>query len=109
MREEVNFKLEGKEWVELQNKAFEKLNKKANIDGFRPGKAPRDIFEKKYGKQEIVLEAADEATNKEYKRLLGENKITPIIEPKVELIKFITLIAPFTKALPLKSISSLID
>ena len=28
---------------------------------------------------------------------------------KVELIKFITLIAPFTKALPLKSISSLID
>lgn len=87
MREEVNFKLEGKEWVELQNKAFEKLNKKANIDGFRPGKAPRDIFEKKYGKQEIILEAADEATNKEYKRLLGENKITPIIEPKVELIK----------------------
>lgn len=87
MREEVNFKLEEKEWVELQNKAFEKLNKKANIDGFRPGKAPRDIFEKKYGKQEIVLEAADEATNKEYKRLLGENKITPIIEPKVELIK----------------------
>lgn len=87
MREEVNFKLEGKEWVELQNKAFEKLNKKANIDGFRPGKAPRDIFEKKYGKQEIILEAADDATNKEYKRLLGENKITPIIEPKVELIK----------------------
>ena len=87
MREEVNFKLEGKEWVELQNKAFEKLNKKANIDGFRPGKAPRDIFEQKYGKQEIMLEAADEATNKEYKRLLGENKITPIIEPKVELIK----------------------
>lgn len=87
MKEEVNFKLEGKEWVELQNKAFEKLNKKANIDGFRPGKAPRDIFEKKYGKQEIILEAADEATNKEYKRLLGENKIIPIIEPKVELIK----------------------
>ncbi len=87
MREEVNFKLEGKEWVELQDKAFEKLNKKDNIDGFRPGKAPRDIFEKKYGKQEIILEAADEATNKEYKRLLGENKITPIIEPKVELIK----------------------
>lgn len=87
MREEVNFKLEGKEWVELQDKAFEKLNKKTNIDGFRPGKAPRDIFEKKYGKQEIILEAADEATNKEYKRLLGENKIIPIIEPKVELIK----------------------
>ena len=87
MREEVNFKLEGKEWVELQDKAFEKLNKKANIDGFRPGKAPRDIFEKKYGKQEIILEAADEATNKEYKTLLGENKIIPIIEPKVELIK----------------------
>ena len=51
MREEVNFKLEGKEWVELQNKAFEKLNKKANIDGFRPGKAPRNIYEQKYGKQ----------------------------------------------------------
>ena len=53
MKQELNFKIEGKEWVSLQDEAFNKLNKDAKIDGFRPGKAPRAMFEKKYGKQEI--------------------------------------------------------
>ena len=46
MKQELEFKIEGKEWVSLQDAAFNKLNKKAKIDGFRPGKAPREIFEK---------------------------------------------------------------
>ena len=53
MKEVLNFKLEGKEWEQLQDEAFNKVNKKAKIAGFRPGKAPRNIYEKNYGKQEI--------------------------------------------------------
>ena len=33
MKQEFSFKLEGIKWEELQDKAFEKVNKKAQIDG----------------------------------------------------------------------------
>ena len=86
MKQELEFKIEGKEWVSLQDEAFNKLNKSAKIDGFRPGKAPRAMFEKKYGKQEIIFEASDMAIKKEYERILAEGKILPVIEPKIDLV-----------------------
>ncbi|MBQ2872802.1 MAG: trigger factor [Bacilli bacterium] len=86
MKQELEFKIEGIEWGKLQDEAFNKLNKDAKIDGFRAGKAPRSMFEKKYGKQEIVMEAADMAIKKEYERILTEGKILPVIEPKIDLV-----------------------
>ena len=86
MKQELEFKIEGKEWGKLQDDAFNKLNKNAKIDGFRPGKAPRDMFEKKYGKQEIIFEASDMAIKKEYERIMQEGKILPVIEPKIDLV-----------------------
>ena len=86
MKEEFNLKVSGKEWKELQDSAFEKVNKKAKIDGFRPGKAPRNVYEKNYGRQDILYEAADMAIKKEYDKLLNDKKLMPIIEPKVDLV-----------------------
>ena len=86
MKQELEFKIEGKEWAGLQDAAFNKLNKKAKIDGFRPGKAPRAMFEKQCGKQEIIFEASDMAIKKEYERILTEGKILPVIEPKIDLV-----------------------
>ena len=40
MKKVINYKVEGENWVKAQDKAFNKLNKNANIDGFRPGHAP---------------------------------------------------------------------
>ena len=87
MKQEFNLEVKGKEWLSLQDAAFEKVNKKAKIDGFRPGKAPRNVYEKAYGKQDILYEAADMAIKKEYSRLLNKEKIMPVIEPKVDLVK----------------------
>ena len=87
MKQEFEFNLKGKEWGTLQDAAFEKVNKKAKIDGFRPGKAPRNVYEKKYGTQEILFEAADMAIKGEYERLLTKEKVMPVIEPKVDLVK----------------------
>ena len=87
MKEEFSLKVKGKEWKELQDTAFEKVNKKAKIDGFRPGKAPRNVYEKNYGVQDILFEAADMAIKKEYERLLTKEKVMPVIEPKVDLVK----------------------
>lgn len=87
MKQEFSLELKGKEWVSLQDSAFEKVSKKAKVDGFRPGKAPREMYEKKYGKQDILYEAADMAIKKEYERLLTKEKVMPVIEPKVDLVK----------------------
>ena len=87
MKQEFNLVVKGKEWEELQNVAFEKVNKEAKIDGFRKGKAPRNVYEKKYGKQDILFEAADMAVKKEYERILTKEKVMPVIEPKVDLVK----------------------
>ena len=53
MKQEFDLVVKGKEWVSLQDAAFEKVSKDAKIDGFRPGKAPRAMYEKKYGKKQV--------------------------------------------------------
>ena len=47
MKKQVNYKVNGEEWKEAKDKAFNKLVKKVKIDGFREGKVPRNVFEKK--------------------------------------------------------------
>lgn len=83
---EVKVKVEGKEWEKALDDAFLRANAKVTIDGFRPGKAPKDVFLKKHGKESLFLDAADIAMNKEYIRILEENKELDIIsQPQVEL------------------------
>lgn len=87
MKKVVNYKVEKEDWKKAQDEAFNKLNKKAKIDGFRPGKAPRNIFEKHYGKQEIIYEAADKLINDKFHELLSDDKLIPVVEPKIEPVK----------------------
>ena len=69
---EIEIEIVGKEWEEALDKAFKKANKNAKIDGFRPGKAPKDVFIKKYGKQSLYMDAADSAADMAYQKLLKE-------------------------------------
>ena len=75
MKKVINYVVEKEIWEQAQEKAFNKLNKNAKIDGFRPGKAPRNIFEKKYGKEEILLEAADALIHEKYHDIIEHDKI----------------------------------
>ena len=83
---EIVIKIEGKEWEDALDKAFVQANKKAKIDGFRPGKAPKDVFMKKYGKESLFMDAADLVLNDAYKKMLDENKDIEIVaQPSVAL------------------------
>lgn len=86
MKKEVNYKVKDAEWNEAKDKAFSKLNAKHSIDGFRKGKAPRNVFEKKFP-GEIVMEAANELIDKKYRELIMDKDNRPIIEPKVNIVK----------------------
>lgn len=82
-----NYKVEGSEWSNALDKAFNKINKKVKIDGFRQGKAPRNIYEKKYGKTDLYVEASDELVHQYYHKLIDEKNIIPVAEPQVNLVK----------------------
>ena len=84
-KHEITIKISGEEWEKAQNKAFEKRNKNAKIDGFRPGKAPKDVFIKHYGKESLYFDAADNLVNEAYQQALEKEKLVPVCEPKVDI------------------------
>lgn len=86
MKKEINYKVKGEKWNEAKDKAFNKLNSKRKIDGFRQGKATKNIFEKKFP-GEIVMEAANELIDKKYREIIMDKDIKPVLEPKVNIVK----------------------
>lgn len=86
MEKEILVKFEGEEWQDALNQAFEKANKTAKIDGFRPGKAPKDVFLKKYGIGVLFEEAAEILLEDAYKKVMEDNKDLQIVaQPRVEI------------------------
>lgn len=84
---EIKVEITGKDWEKKLDETFKKIIKKVKIDGFRPGKAPRNIYEQKYGKQSIVVEAVDSCMNEAYVKALKEFKGEPIMQPTVGIEK----------------------
>lgn len=83
---EINVTIEGEDWQKAIDKAYDKVSKKVKIDGFRLGKAPKDIFLKKYGKENLLVEAADSCMQDAYMDILKDNEgIEIVAQPKVEI------------------------
>lgn len=86
MEKKILVKFEGEEWQDALNQAFKKANKTAKIDGFRPGKAPKDVFLKKYGIGVLFEEAAEILLEDAYKKVMEDNKDLQIVaQPRVEI------------------------
>ncbi|MBS7020417.1 MAG: trigger factor, partial [Firmicutes bacterium] len=86
MKKEFTVEIEGKEWQEAQDKAFEKAVKNVKIDGFRKGKAPKDVFLKKYGKESLFMDAADMVLQDAYTKMLEEHKEEELVaQPDITL------------------------
>lgn len=85
---EYTVKIEGKKWEEALEKAFQKENAKAKIDGFRPGKAPKEVFIKKYGEQSLYFTAADSLVQDAYEEMIEANKDVQIVaQPEMRVNK----------------------
>lgn len=82
---EVTITIDGDEWRKILDDTFKKVNKTVKIDGFRPGKAPRNIFEKKYGKATIISQAVEDQMQEAYKKALDKFSGEPIIQPTVAI------------------------
>lgn len=86
MKKQVNYKVSGEEWTEAKDRAFSKLSKKVKVDGFRAGKVPRNVFEKKFGTGDIISSAMEEMVEKKYAETIVEEKLVPVVEPKLEIV-----------------------
>lgn len=74
-------------WEELEkasDKAYRKLVQKVDIQGFRRGKAPRSLVERKLGKEYIYQEGLDELMNETYRDALKEHNLVPLTQPDLE-------------------------
>lgn len=71
---EIVIKVEGEKWQQALDKAFKKANAKAKIDGFRPGKAPKEVFLKHYGIESLFMDASNYAVEDAYNQMIEENK-----------------------------------
>lgn len=85
-KKEVNIKVEGEKWESALEKALKEAIKKAKIDGFRQGHVPREIFLKKYGKESLYMDAAEEVMHSAYHEVLDANKDLEIVaEPELAI------------------------
>ena len=84
-KSEVVIKIEGKEWTDALDKAFKEKVKTVTVDGFRKGKVPRDIYEKKFGKESLYLAASDYVVENAFKKALDESKLVPVVQPSVDI------------------------
>lgn len=80
---EVTFTTE--EWKDAQNKALNKLAKNVKLDGFRKGKAPVQMIKARIGKAAILEEATDVILNKNYSKIITDNHLELVGQPKVEV------------------------
>ncbi len=76
---EIKIKIEGKQWKDVNDKVINKVTKDIKIDGFRKGKAPKNMVIKTYGQYNIWLDAANEVIQDAYTKMLEDNKDLEIV------------------------------
>ena len=82
---EVVVKIEKEEWKNALDKAFKEKVKNADVPGFRKGKVPRDIYEKKFGKDSLYSKASEYVIDAAYKKALEDSKLVPVVMPKADI------------------------
>ena len=71
-------------------KAYQKMRKKINVPGFRPGKAPRKIIEGMYGAEVFFEEAINIAFPEAYEAAVKEQELQVVGYPSVEMVGEVT-------------------
>lgn len=86
MKKSYTKELKGEAWGKCLDKSFKKNSKNANVDGFRKGAVPKDIYIKKYGVESLYMDAVDEALPIMFDELLADKEtITPACTPSIDI------------------------
>ncbi len=69
------------------NERYEEVSKTVQLKGFRPGKVPREVLKRQFGKA-IYGEVLDKVLKETTTKALSDNKIKPAGQPKIDLKTF---------------------
>ena len=91
------------------DRASRGLSQKAKVPGFRPGKAPRAILERFYGRQALLEEASEGIINAGFKYALESEGIDPIAQSSLGDVQFNVI--PYTVVInvPVEPITKIAD
>ncbi|UNL84386.1 trigger factor [Priestia koreensis] len=67
------------------DKAFNKVVKQINVPGFRKGKMPRSLFEKRFGVESLYQDALDFVLPDAYGAAIDETGIEPVDRPEIDV------------------------
>ncbi|WP_100402181.1 trigger factor [Bacillus sp. FJAT-42315] len=65
--------------------AFKKVVKNVNVPGFRKGKMPRGMFEKRFGAESLYQDALDFILPEAYGKAVEEAGIEPVDRPEIDI------------------------
>jgi len=71
--------------LDALDQAFKKVVKKVNVPGFRKGKVPRVIFEKRFGVEALYQDALDILLPEAYEQAVNETGIEPVDRPEIDI------------------------
>ena len=85
----ITFKFDGEEWKAAVQNAYLKTRGKFAINGFRKGKAPKNVIESVYGKGVFFEDALNNLFNENYGKVLEKEakKFTVVGDPDVSVEK----------------------
>lgn len=69
-----------------KEEALKALAEKLDLPGFRKGKVPRDLAEKRIDKQDLYNETLQRLLPDAYKDAVEEHKLRPILAPRFEIV-----------------------
>ncbi len=83
----ITIKFDGEEWKAAQTQAYLKTRGKFAINGFRKGKAPKNVIENVYGKGVFYEDALNLLFSDNYNKILDKNekKFTAVGDPDVSV------------------------
>jgi len=84
---EISFSISWDAWKIFLDKAAANISEEIKVDGFRAGKAPRNLVEQKVGKEYVLNQGAQLAIEKEYVDFIKKENLQVIGSPEIKLDK----------------------
>jgi trigger factor len=83
IKKKLSIEIGSEEVDKKLNKAYRELGKKAKVPGFRPGKVPRKILERRFAEQ-VAEDVTRDLINESFPRAIEEVKTFPLGVPSLE-------------------------
>ena len=85
--EKITIEIKGEEWEKALDKSFKKNVKKTQVDGFRKGSVPKNIYIEKFGIESLYQDAYESVVDDAFKSAQDKTEVKAEIQPTVDIKK----------------------